>query len=1403
MAATMTVLLSVAAASIAYSIARQTVMSTRSTSTRVDAASAKAAAEEVLASVEAQLQANPTGFLTKVFPQERARKCLSGPAINTVFQPNTAFPKTCGSFWTYTAPTVKGLASVEISAPTPSDPRIHVKVLSRQPSLDDGIDALFALDGGRRWVWASTSGMALDSISPSSKVTIGGGAYSTGGITGPQASGVLFSSGAALATGATSLPSLTLSGVSLYSSTADLLATTPVLDVDNIQRSTLSPGSLATAASFLEDVACPGAPAENFMDAAFQSTTAYGLSSHLCLRSGETLALSSWTATQNDRVVVPSNIQAYMVLLDTPAQNQMTVYATNRQIDLSATSSLACTPRPSCTTALMNAGNHPGQSRFWTDTTGQLLGVFRMPVSGVVFADADLYLGVCSSNRNEYALGEVCSVRSGTEPGMSVSSPLTVVAGSLRAPKNVVINSTIHPRQKGQLGVVATRQVVLPYWMSAAGSQAVVGAHLLAAGVGTTGASVVPFPSSPLTADRFGSLVFNGSITGNGLGLGNSLATAVTYKTAADSSGVPPWFGGSDATWRRRETLRFAGIDACNARKCDSWTADKTADITPGDPEPPASSTRPNQPTGVLATPSWGGTAQAVVSFSSPLVTGTSPLDAYRATCISSNGGARRTATGSSAPVTVTSLDFRRMYSCFVEAHSAAGYSDPSTSSSSFEAWGPADAPTSVTVVAAWNTVNRKNQATVSFATPVSNGGMAITKYTVTCSSSDGGVTQTLDGFSPLVLSGLTKQKTYTCSVTATNPAGASASSAASASFIPIGPPDAPTFGANAPIVNGVTIVWTPGATGGSAITGYKLRWSTDGGVTWASSYSLSMTSPQNITGLTPGTSYVFSINATNAIDTSDWSSASTPVKVYREPDAPTLSSVIGGNALLTATFVTPGYDGGTAITSYQYSLDNGAWVTFPAMTLTQNITGLTAGQTYSVRIRAANAAGGGAASNAISATAYTVPGAPTISSISGVDKTLTVNFTAPGTNGGSAITAYQYSLDSGAWVGFSGLTSPQTISSLSIQSYSVRIRAVNVVGGGAASAAMTGNANGPPPAPAGLSVDTQTPTSMNLVWTYTNPGDLSKFQVYNSAGTLLADNIATTTRSWSRTGLSQNSTYTYYIRAVDAAGNTTNSASFDGSTTNATPAAPAVSWQNGGKVGTGSGTYQHRLCWSGDNEVMIYQVRIDGVNWQDIWRPAGGWAATVCSSYGSHAAGTAHSWYATSWDDYWAGANSTTKYVTEGNWGDKQEGWAEYYRSGTAHDQWNQIKTCSNSQYLYRDPNYYAPRKATWTATIARAGSPYYDLTSTSRRMDRRSGPNGFAEWAPRGTGAASTSTNYTTGYADAGNSGYYGSRASTATYTCYWNSTYMIDVVIQLELWERVWSVTRNAWDTAPVYS
>jgi hypothetical protein len=80
-------------------------------------------------------------------------------------------------------------------------------------------------------------------------------------------------------------------------------------------------------------------------------------------------------------------------------------------------------------------------------------------------------------------------------------------------------------------------------------------------------------------------------------------------------------------------------------------------------------------------------------------------------------------------------------------------------------------------------------------------------------------------------------------------------------------------------------------------------------------------------------------------------------------------------------------------------------WTTGP---LTCTLTGLTNGDSYTFTVTATNALGTGAASSSSNpVTPATVPGAPSIATVTPGNGSVTVTWTPPSSDGGSAITAY------------------------------------------------------------------------------------------------------------------------------------------------------------------------------------------------------------------------------------------------------------------------------------------------------------------------------------------------------------------------------------------------------------
>lgn len=162
-----------------------------------------------------------------------------------------------------------------------------------------------------------------------------------------------------------------------------------------------------------------------------------------------------------------------------------------------------------------------------------------------------------------------------------------------------------------------------------------------------------------------------------------------------------------------------------------------------------------------------------------------------------------------------------------------------------------------------------------------------------------------------------------------------------------------------------LTVAFTaPTNDGGSEITDYE--YSVDGGLTFLSASTIS--SPFTITGLTNGTLYTVVVRAVNSIGpgASSNSLSGTPATV---PSAPTSLSSVITTGQVVVSFV-GGSNGGSSITDYEYSTDNGATFTSASTTASPiTIGGLTDGRAYRIKLRAINSIGAGTASSTVRAT--------------------------------------------------------------------------------------------------------------------------------------------------------------------------------------------------------------------------------------------------------------------------------------------------------------------------------------------------------------------------------------------------------------------------------------------------
>jgi hypothetical protein len=204
------------------------------------------------------------------------------------------------------------------------------------------------------------------------------------------------------------------------------------------------------------------------------------------------------------------------------------------------------------------------------------------------------------------------------------------------------------------------------------------------------------------------------------------------------------------------------------------------------------------------------------------------------------------------------------------------------------------------------------------------------------------------------------------------------------------------------------------------------------------------------------------------------------------------------------------------------------------------NITGLTANTTYHVRAYATNSEGtayGVELTFTTIAVASTVPGAPTIGTAAAGNAQASIAFTAPASDGGSAITGYTATSNPGGLTG-AGTASPITVAGLTNgTAYTFTVTATNANGTGPASSASNSVTPSTVPGAPTIGIATAGNTQATIAFTapVNNGGSaITGYKVTSSPGGFTATGTASPITV---TGLNNGTPYTFTATATNANG--------------------------------------------------------------------------------------------------------------------------------------------------------------------------------------------------------------------------------------------------------------------------
>lgn len=294
----------------------------------------------------------------------------------------------------------------------------------------------------------------------------------------------------------------------------------------------------------------------------------------------------------------------------------------------------------------------------------------------------------------------------------------------------------------------------------------------------------------------------------------------------------------------------------------------------------------PSAPTGLAVTITPG---QAALNWAAPGTDGGMALTDY-AVDYDTNPGFTTYTRVASTPTNkvITGLSAGVTYYFRVNATNAVtnNYSTTSVASSIVSGTMPS-APSAPTAPTA--TASGVGQENVSWVTPASDGGSAITGYriqTTTDGSFGSGVITTNVGVvTSTTIAGLTAGATYYNRIAAINAVGTSANSGVASASLGTAP-GAPTALTAAGSAGSVALTWAaPASDGGVPISSYTLDRATDSAFSVALSTASFNSSTRSYTdvGLTPATVYYYRVKASNAVGASVASATASAAPTARD----------------------------------------------------------------------------------------------------------------------------------------------------------------------------------------------------------------------------------------------------------------------------------------------------------------------------------------------------------------------------------------------------------------------------------------------------------------------------------------------------------------------------------------
>ena len=580
------------------------------------------------------------------------------------------------------------------------------------------------------------------------------------------------------------------------------------------------------------------------------------------------------------------------------------------------------------------------------------------------------------------------------------------------------------------------------------------------------------------------------------------------------------------------------------------------------------------------------GATTATVAFTAPTSNGGSAIMSYTATS-SPAGGSGTLEQAGSGIINVTGLLPGTAYTFTVTASNSSGTSVASAASGPVTTISGSNPPLNVTAIAGPTTEAGLLTAVVTFEAPEAKAGSTITRYTAT--SAPDGIIGIRNGAASgnINVTGLTLGKAYTFTVTATDSNGNTSLASNPSGTV------TPRFAVAAtagPSSGEAVVSWSPGT---ASAVGYVVYFKKSGN-DWENStglcedeISMYSTATQCVaSGLTPGAEYRFSVKAwlggRKGMDPLIYSNAVTVPTGLPTASSGSVSATAGtGSRTIVVDWTevpgAQGYavlagvdDGGTpiymslgggcgsestfntAVTQCTNDNFNLNW-RYGFQVIPRFVNAATSSVTYGTPMftPASTCPGGSTSSSCATSTSVvpttTVPGAPSITTVTNTQGKALVFFTAPSSDGGSTITGYNVSWSPSMAGSTATCTTTCIVEGLMGGiSYTFQMTATNAKGDSAPSAGYLHLFKGLPAAPEIANVvqgsaGTGTAT-ISFIPGLEGGGTVSAYTVMSTPGDKSVT-VGASAGTVTVTGLTVGTQYTFTMKATNEYGDSVNSA--------------------------------------------------------------------------------------------------------------------------------------------------------------------------------------------------------------------------------------------------------------------